>query len=137
MSQETLLREILAELKGLREDLAASRLPGVQTSLTRADRALLARLLPAAGGAIGSVPFLVRELFEDDSAALHLVLRGLNAKGIGRLLRRAAGQAIDGYLVEEVGAELNTTLWRVVQAPGFLGNENPAVPPRDPKSLAK
>ena len=40
------------------------------TPLSRADRALLARLLPAIGGAFGSELFLVRELFESDAAAV-------------------------------------------------------------------
>jgi hypothetical protein len=59
----------------------------------------------------------VRELFESDTAALRLVLRAVNAKQVGRLLRRGEGQAIDGYLIQRDGTELHAVLWRVVQIP--------------------
>jgi hypothetical protein len=47
------------------------------------------------------------------AAPLHLVLRGLNAKRVGHLLRRAEGQAVDGYGVQRQGFELHAVLWRV------------------------
>jgi len=55
----------------------------------------------------GSDEFLVRELFGDDAAALRLVLAGENATSVGRLVKRADGQAIDGYMVESRGSELH------------------------------
>jgi hypothetical protein len=117
-----LLRELIAEVKGLRADLSVRgqvlNCPRADiSSLSRADLALLGRLLPAIGGALGSEAFLARDLFEHESAALRLVRRGLNAKRIGRLLHRAEGHAIDGYLIERAGVELGAILWRVVQAP--------------------
>src|SRR5688572_15279010 len=108
------LRELIAEVQGLRADLRAApagRLP----SLSRADRAQLTRLLPVIVGARGSEESLVRDLFEDESPALQLALRGLNAKRVGKLFRRAAGQVVAAYLVEQAGVELNMALWRVVQ----------------------
>ena len=45
---------------------------------------------------------------------LRLVLRRLSAKSIGRLLARADGVPIDGWLVERCGVEINVALWHVV-----------------------
>jgi hypothetical protein len=125
-----LLRELVAELKGLRADLAQSvdfsrRRENLPTSggctrvqvLSRADLALLGRLLPAIGGVFGSDEFAVRELFERDSAALRLVLSGLNGIRIGRLFQRAVDIPISSYLVERAGVELHAALWRVVGVP--------------------
>jgi hypothetical protein len=109
----TLLRELVAEVRGLRADQRERR---PASSLSRADRAVLARLLPAAGGVFGSEPFLTRDLFESDSAALTLVLRGLNVRQVGRLFRRGEGQAIDGYMIQRDGKELNAILWRILKA---------------------
>jgi hypothetical protein len=106
---ELLLRELLTEVRGLRADLRERQ----ATSLSRADRALLARLLPAIGGALGSEPFPSRDL-PTASPGLRVVLRGVSAKQIGRLLSRAEGVPIDGYIVERCGIEINVTLWRVV-----------------------
>ena len=41
-------------------------------------------------------------------------LRRLSAKSIGRLLARADGVPIDGWLVERCGVEINVALWHVV-----------------------
>jgi hypothetical protein len=130
-----LLRTLIDEVKGLRADLAARVHDTNPGSLCRADLARLGRLLPAIGGALGSAVFLARDLFEHESAALRLVLRGLNAKRVGRLLQRAEGQVVNGHLVERAGVELNTALWRVLQAPGCPGMRNPGVPPQAPDSL--
>jgi hypothetical protein len=123
-----LLRELVAEVKGLRADLVSLRRDIVPTSgqisfrkeipaLSRADVALLGRLLPAIGGVFGSDDFAVRELFEKDSAALRLVLSGLNGIRIGRLFQRAVDIPISSYLVERAGVELHAALWRVVGVP--------------------
>jgi hypothetical protein len=127
---------LLAAIRTIvREELRAARRPVV--SLSRADRARLARILPAIGGVVGSDEFLVRELFESDAAALRLVLRGLTPIQTGRLLRRAEGRIIDAYRIERSGAELHTTLWRVVQVSGVLEAQTPAVPPRVPPDRVK
>lgn len=119
-----LLELLIAEVRGLRDDLARDRRR--RRELSRSDRHRLARLLPAIAGALGSEPFLTRDLFESDSAALGFVLQGWTAIRIGRLFQRAEGAAVDGYVIERDGVELHATLWRVLQVPG---SGLPAVPP--------
>jgi hypothetical protein len=80
--------------------------------LSPKDRGLIARLLLAIAGALGSEPFTSRDLRECAGAAI--VLAGLSVKQIGRLLARAEGHPVEGYLVERVGSEINVTLWRVL-----------------------
>lgn len=108
---EELKRAILAELRAIRLVLARQARP---TSLTRADRDRLAAILPATAGLKGSELFTARELLEDDAPALRLVLAGLSAKQIGRLLQRAEGRPIDGYTVQHDGSEAGANLWRVL-----------------------
>jgi hypothetical protein len=104
---------VLAEVRSLRAELAAMRTARV---LCRADRQALARILPAIGGAMGSDLFVAREVVRHDSSAVQVALDGMNAKSLGRLFLRADGIAIDGYVVQREGAELNCALWRVVQS---------------------
>ena len=106
---ETLLRDVLDELRGLCTDL---RTHGQRALLTRRDLATLRKLLPAIVGALGSEPFASRDLCT--SPATHVVLRGLNVKQIGRLLARAEGIPIDGHVVDRCGVEINVALWRVL-----------------------
>jgi hypothetical protein len=131
------LREVAGLLRGIRNDFALQRQARQPaTMLSREDRPILAKLLPAIAGALGSEPFLARDLFVSNSAGLRLVLSESNSKRIGRLFGRAAGEAIGGYLVEDTGAmELNSILWRVVEVAEFPGNEKVLVPPRDRKGL--
>ena len=84
-----------------------------ESSLSRADRETLEKLLPAIVGALGSEPFASRDLPEA-SAGVRLVLRGLSVKQIGRLLARAEGVPIDGFVVQRDGVEINVQLWRVL-----------------------
>jgi hypothetical protein len=105
---------VLLELRAIRSALERQQRP--VSALNRADHATLARLLPAAGGVFGSEPFLTRDLFESDSAALTLVLRGLNVRQVGRLFGRGEGQAIDAYTIQRVGEELHAILWRILKA---------------------
>ena len=84
--------------------------------LTRDDRDRLSRILPAIGGACGSELFIASELLEHDSSALRLVLAGLNARQLGRLLQRAEGQRIGGFVVQRDGREVGAVLWRIVAA---------------------
>jgi hypothetical protein len=118
---EGLLRELVAEVRGLRSDLTRRPVP----SLSREDRARLSRLLPAIGATLGSELFNSAELHEHGSPALRLVRAGLNAKQLGRLLRRAANTPIDGYMVLHEGTEAGAALWRVVQVPDFPGHQKP------------
>ena len=120
------LDEILDEIRALRY---AVEHPTPRSTLSREDRALLTRLLPAIGGAVGSELFNSAEICgEYDAAALRLVCAGLSARQVGRLLRRAAGTPIAGYLVERVGLEAGAVLWRVVRVPEFLSGQNSRVP---------
>jgi hypothetical protein len=116
-----LLSELVAlhrqDIELQRQILAALEHPQRAVSaMSRGDRAILARLLPAAGGVFGSEPFLTRDLFESDSAALTLVLRGLNVRQVGRLFRRGEGLAIDAYMIQRDGVELHAILWRILKA---------------------
>jgi hypothetical protein len=110
-SQVDLLRELVTEVRALRADLAESRRRA--PSLSRVDHARLARLLPAVAGALGSELFTVAEL---TAPAVQLVVDGLTPRQVGRLLRRAVGVSIDGLVVERVGHENHSTLWRIVEA---------------------
>jgi hypothetical protein len=120
-----LLLELVEQVKGLRADLAQHRPP---SSLSREDRVLLARLLPAIGGALGSELFTSADVCEHASAALRLVRAGMNAKQLGRLLRRAADTPVAGYLVKRQGSEAGAALWQISQVPEFPGNEKVSVP---------
>jgi len=82
--------------------------------LTRGDRALLAQLLPAIAGALGSEEFCSRDLTCHSAPALRLVLRQRSAKSIGKLLARAEGIPIADFVVQRRGTELRVGLWRVV-----------------------
>lgn len=127
---EALLLELIAEVRGLREDLRQQRRP---SSLSRADRAVLARLLPAISrGAFGSELFLTADVFASDNAALRVARRGLNARQLGRLLRRAVGTPIDGLVVERVASEAGAVVWRISE---FLGNQNLFVPHASSREL--
>lgn len=123
---ESWQRAVLDALRAIRAALEQRPRP---SHLTRGDRDRLAAILPAAGGVFGSELFLTRDLFASEAAALRLVLRGLNPMQVGRLFRRADGQAIDGYLMQRVGCELNTALWRIVRVHGFPEVSNLTVPP--------
>ena len=55
---------------------------------------------------------------------LRVVLRGLSVKQIGRLLARAEGIAIDGFMVRKLGTDMHVTQWHVVAC--FITVSNPA-----------
>jgi hypothetical protein len=114
-------RAILAELQEIKR-LVLQVLEGQQQrkpSLARTDRTRLERILPAVAGALGSEPFTSRDLAADRSPALRVVLRNLSAKSIGKLLARAEGLEIGGWLIKRCGVEINVTLWRVVVAVSY------------------
>jgi hypothetical protein len=78
----TLLTEIRDELRLLRETRTTR-------TVTRSDREVLERLLPAIVGVFGGASFATRELIADP--AIHAVLGGRNAKKAGNLLSRLCG----------------------------------------------
>jgi hypothetical protein len=73
----------------VREELAARVRP-----LPRVDHAVLARLLPALGGAYGSDEWLASEAVQHP--ALNPVIGGWPAGRLGKLLRRATGVIVNG-----------------------------------------
>src|SRR5687767_2071686 len=82
--------------RAILEQILEARRP---SRLSRVDRDLLSRMVPAIGGAIGSEAFACRELITHPAPALAIVLAGVNAKRLGRLFTRAAGVAVDGLMV--------------------------------------
>lgn len=107
------LEALFEEVRAIRRLLEGRQAP---STLSRPDRAALGRLLPVIGGTFGSEWFLVRDLLEQDSAGLRLVLADHHsAKRIAQLFRRGEGQAVDGYVVKQGPRELNTSLWRVMR----------------------
>lgn len=104
-----LLETLIAEVRGLRADLARERRP--RQALRRADVARLSRLLPAIVGAIGSDPFTVNEVLE--LPAVRAVAADLAASACGQLLQRARGRAIGGLVVIADSLELNRRVWRI------------------------
>lgn len=112
---ELLLREILAGQATLHAKLDALLARGRQpSSLSREDRVLLARLLPAIGGAYGPERFSSRDLVEDTRPAVHFVVRGLSVKQISKLFARADGMPIDGLMVQKQGVEFHVMAWQIV-----------------------
>jgi hypothetical protein len=109
-----LLAAMLAELRAIR--VAIEHPPkNSHVSLSRADRDILARLLPAIGGAFGSELFLAADVIESDSPAVRPVRGKLTAKSLGKLLKRSAGVPVAGYLITAEGTEAGSLLWRVRQ----------------------
>ena len=107
------LESLFEEVQAIRRLLEERQAP---STLSRPDRAALGRILPAIGGTFGSQWFACRDLFEEDSPALRLVLVGYSAKRVGQLFHRGEGEVVDGYLVKQGQRELNAALWRVLRA---------------------
>ena len=118
-----LLHQILAELHALRAvvDLLAVRSPG--RILGDDDRAALEPLLPAVYGLIGdrvwsvAVAVTVAATADDLAGALApFVVTPGGLRRLGKLLRRADGLPIGGFVVQRVGDERTGALWRVSKA---------------------
>ncbi|MBA2305736.1 MAG: hypothetical protein H0W08_24315 [Acidobacteria bacterium] len=109
---DTLLQGILSELQGIHGLLQRQQRP--PSHLSRSDREMLSRILPVVVGVLGSAWFTCRDLEEENSPALGLVLQGLSTKSVGRLFRRGLGHVVDDYLIERKDRELNVWVWRVV-----------------------
>jgi hypothetical protein len=105
--------QLAAEVQQLRA-VVEVLLERTRPRLRRADALALGRLLPALVGAYGSEAFTCRDVVEDSSAAIRLVIGTRSAKSLGRLLARAADAgAVDGYVVERNGQAVNVTAWRI------------------------
>jgi hypothetical protein len=123
------LRAILDVQRQILAALERQQRPAV--TLNRADRALLAKLLPPIGGVFSSELTLVREMFASEAPAMRVALRGLTPSKVGQLFGRGDGQVIDGYAVQSDGTEENVTLWRVVRVSGVEPSATLAVPRRE------
>jgi hypothetical protein len=105
-----LLETVIAEIRGLRGDLARDRRPP-RALLSRADVDRLSRLLPAIAGAVGSELFTVNELLQ--LAAVRVVAAGVAPAALGQLLQRARGLPLHGYVVVSDATELHRRVWRL------------------------
>lgn len=103
------LDDVFAEVVRVRQLVEGSAF----CRLSRVDQARLGAILPVVAATVGSAPFLVRELLGLESAGLRLVLAGLSAKALGKLLRRGEGVPVAGLVVEQVGVEAGAMLWKV------------------------
>jgi hypothetical protein len=106
-----LLTQILSVQRQILSTLQQQRPIG---PLSRADRVVLARMLPAVSGVYGPETFSARDLAEDDRPAVRLVVQGRSVKQIGKLLSRADGIAIDGLMLQRQGLEYQVTTWQIV-----------------------
>jgi glutathione S-transferase len=101
----------------LRARVAAIEYRLAPSTLRREDRAALERILPAIAGALGSEYFLASEAIASANPALVLVLAGMNARRLGKLLRRGDGVPVAGYAVHARGMEAGAVLWEVLRVP--------------------
>src|SRR5687767_1868117 len=110
-----MLAAILAELKGLRADLAISRTP-----LT--DRQKLANLLHVIAETVGDNLFTCSDLLlripaPNDAAMRAAILQAVGVESprrIGKLLKRYEGLEAGGFRIIRVGQERDGVLWQVV-----------------------
>lgn len=108
--------DVLAELAALRARMDAVEHQIAPRPLRRADREALARILPALAGSVGSECFLASEAVASKNPALVLVLAGMNARRLRRLLRRADGVEVCGHVARARGMEGGAVLWSVLRA---------------------
>jgi hypothetical protein len=109
------LSAVVAELAALRALIDAVEHRLSPSTQRREDRAALERTLPAIAGALGSDLFLAIEAVTSDNPALVLVLGAMDARRLGKLLRRGADLPIDGYIVHAQGMEAGAVLWEVLR----------------------
>jgi hypothetical protein len=108
-----LLQQLVAEIRGLRSDLAERR---QGRRLSRADHDALADLLPVIASAVGDRVFTVGELREHselDPVLAGALVRVGGPNKTGRLFKRASGCDAAGMVVDNVGSDRDGLLWRV------------------------
>jgi hypothetical protein len=108
--------DVLSVLKDIRQLLRTlvEQRPPPATALSRADREVLERLLPALAVLHPDAElFTSGEIVTHPAPGLKIVRRRLTAKQLGRLFMRAEGLPVGGYKIQKVGTELGVCLWRV------------------------
>lgn len=103
--------EMLAELRANRQLLERQR--PESSTLGRADRDRLPRLLPVLGATFGSEMWTAREALAHESVDLRLLTSGLSARALGGLCKPAANISIAGLCVTAEAEEAGATLWSV------------------------
>lgn len=113
------LADVLLEVRALRMELAAALAPR-PSRLVAADRDTLELLLPAIAAAAGDTLWTVGELVAHariHGEAPRRLQEALSTVGgtktVGKLLRRAVGVSVGGFVVERVGDDRGGALWRV------------------------
>ena len=96
--------------------LEAAETQRQRARLKRGELRTLQTWLPAVVGALGSEEFLARELAETNDVGLRLVVGDRSARSVGRLLARAEGIDIGGFVVVSSGVEVNVRRWSVRKA---------------------
>jgi len=111
VSEEPLLREILAALHELPGRIAREMQRESKPRLSATDEAAMQALLAAIYGAVGTRAFTIRSLraaseFDDLSTSVALraeLEKAGSAHQVGRLLRRAEGHDINGLTITACG----------------------------------
>jgi hypothetical protein len=131
--EAALLRELIAELRGLPSALAlaiqSSALPAPgRSELRDGEQAKLVRFITGIASAVGDRVFSAGDLLAH--ADVDVALKGTlehavgpigssTARRVGKRLQRARGQALQGYKTEKVGSDRTGALWRIT-APSRL-----------------
>lgn len=84
-----------------------------RAALSRADRKRLEALLPVWAGVFGSECKKAADIIGSDHPGLRLVHEGLSVKALGKLLARAEGHDIGGFVVARANADNGSTFWAV------------------------
>ena len=115
MSTDDALVRIEAAIGALAHDVETLRddveLLASRGRLSRDERAMLERLLPAAAAVVRDAAFTAGDLLEMPS--LSSLLDGYGASSAAWLLGRAVGSRIGGFRVERIGTDRAGALWRL------------------------
>ncbi|MGC4086218.1 MAG: hypothetical protein QM736_29865 [Vicinamibacterales bacterium] len=101
---------ILAELRAIR-GLLEQQSP--RRSLALRDVRLLECLVPALHLTFADLAFQASDVLSDE--ALSALLPAFTPARLGKLLARAAGIRVAGFVVSKLGTEGHVTLWQVVE----------------------